>query len=97
MKKITLLITFLMTIIAFNANAQFGCATGVSISDGYTASGITTPGTGGAEDWNSPNPTSSCSSNASYWDDDVYMFTYTAGGTDEEISMTTSIMSEHNS
>jgi hypothetical protein len=89
MKKITLLITFLMTIIAFNANAQFGCATGVSISDGYTASGITTPGTGGAEDWNSPNPTSSCSSNASYWDDDVYMFTYTAGGTDEEISMTT--------
>jgi len=48
--------------------------------------GIITPGNGGPEDWNI-NPTGT-SINASYWDDDVYMFEYTAGATAENISMT---------
>lgn len=86
MKKNTLLL-FAILAFVFSANAQFGCASGVVITDGYTASGITTPGTAGAEDWNSPNPTDGCGSNTSYWDDDVYLFTYTAGATDESISM----------
>lgn len=69
-----------------SANAQFGCGSAVVVSDGYTASGITTPGTGGAEDWNT-NPTGT-SISGSYWDDDVYLFEYTAGATTENISMT---------
>ncbi len=48
--------------------------------------GITTPGTAGIEDWNT-NPTGT-SINALYWDDDVYLFEYTAGATMETISMT---------
>lgn len=66
--------------------AQFGCGSAVVLSDGYTASAITTPGTGGAEDWNT-NPTTS-SISTSYWDDDVYIFEYTAVAAVENISMT---------
>ncbi|VXC28175.1 Por secretion system C-terminal sorting domain-containing protein [Flavobacterium sp. 9AF] len=84
MKKITLWLFLLL--ITNSVSAQFGCGTGVVISDGYTATGITTPGTGGAEDWNT-NPTGT-SINSSYWDDDVYLFQYTAGSNSEEISMT---------
>ncbi|MFZ6052032.1 fibronectin type III domain-containing protein [Halocola ammonii] len=71
---------------ARDAQAQFGCDQGVVISDGYTAMGITTPGTGGVEDWNE-NPTDT-EENGSYWDDDVYLFEYTAGPAQEQISMT---------
>lgn len=71
---------------ATNALAQFGCGSAVVLSNGYTAAGITTPGTAGPEDWNI-NPTGT-SITASYWDDDVYLFEYTAGGTAEQISMT---------
>ncbi|MBL4593186.1 MAG: hypothetical protein JKX68_05135, partial [Flavobacteriales bacterium] len=85
MKKITFLMAFL-TLLSWQANAQFGCGTGIPVTNGYTQSGITTPGTGGAEDWNI-NPTGT-SINASYWDDDVYLFEYTAGATAENISMT---------
>lgn len=67
-------------------NAQYGCGSAVVLSNGYTASGITTPGTGGAEDWNT-NPTGT-SINSSYWDDDVYLFEYTATAPTENISMT---------
>ncbi|PWH84824.1 fibronectin type III domain-containing protein [Brumimicrobium oceani] len=66
--------------------AQFGCATGVAITNGYTATGITTPGTGGVEDWNINPPGSIVP--GYYWDDDAYMFEYTAGATAEEITMT---------
>ena len=85
MKKITYL---LIALVAFcwQSNAQFGCGSAVVITDGYTATGITTPGTGGAEDWND-NPTGT-SISGSYWDDDVYLFEYTSGATAEEISMT---------
>jgi hypothetical protein len=91
MKKITfLLFTFLLLLSSWQSQAQFGCGSGVVISDGYTVSGITTPGTAGAEDWNSPNPVSMSNGvNAFYFDDDVYMFQYTAGATVEQISMTT--------
>jgi len=88
MKKTTLLFAFLTVVFTYKSYAQFGCASAVVLTNGYTASNITTPGTGGTEDWNSPNPTNSCASNASYWDDDVYLYTYTAGGTPEDISMT---------
>ena len=89
MKKITLLFLFFTLAFSIKGFAQFGCESGVVITDGYTASGITTPGTAGAEDWND-NPTVQCGSvSNSYWDDDVYLFTYTAGATDEEVSMTT--------
>lgn len=84
MKKITLWLFLLL--ITNSVFSQFGCGSAVVISDGYTATGITTPGTGGVEDWNT-NPTGT-SINASYWDDDVYLFQYTAGVNSEEISMT---------
>jgi len=71
---------------ASSAMAQFGCGSAIVVTDGYTATGITTPGTGGPEDWND-NPTGT-SINSSYWDDDVYLFEYTAGATAEQISMT---------
>lgn len=64
---------------------QFGCGNGVVLSDGFTQMGITTPGDGGPEDWN-VNPTGT-SIFEDYWDDDVYLFEYTAGATFEEISM----------
>ncbi|RYM35777.1 T9SS type A sorting domain-containing protein [Brumimicrobium glaciale] len=67
-------------------SAQFGCATGVAITNGYTATAITTPGTGGVEDWNINPPGSIIP--GYWWDDDVYMFEYTAGATAEEITMT---------
>ncbi|MCW8897886.1 MAG: fibronectin type III domain-containing protein, partial [Flavobacteriales bacterium] len=84
--KVFTLFSFFTFMINYNAYAQFGCGTGVVISNGYTQMGITTPGSGGAEDWNT-NPTGT-SINASYWDDDVYLFEYTAGATAENISMT---------
>nr|WP_299206659.1 fibronectin type III domain-containing protein [uncultured Brumimicrobium sp.] len=65
---------------------QYGCGSAVGITDGYTSMGITTPGNAGPEDWND-NPTGT-SINVNYWDDDVYLFEYTAGATAEEISMT---------
>ena len=89
MQKITfkVLAMLALTLSGFVANAQFGCGSGVVLTNGYTASGITTPGNGGSEDWNT-NPTDS-SINALYFDDDVYLFQYTAGATGEFISMTT--------
>ena len=56
------------------------------VANGFTQIGITTPGVGGPEDWNT-NP-SGTSISSSYWDDDVYLFEYTAGVTNENISMT---------
>ncbi|GGG43015.1 T9SS type A sorting domain-containing protein [Bizionia arctica] len=96
MKKITFLFAFLLTLVGYQSHAQYGCASGIPITDGYTATGITSPGTGGPEDWNDPNPsTINMCQNAtgaalspSYFADDVYLFTYTAGANDEEVSMT---------
>jgi hypothetical protein len=85
MRKITLLCIALLAF-CWQANAQFGCGSAVALTNGYTASGITTPGNGGPEDWND-NPTDGCGVSNFYWDDDVYLFSYTAGATDEEISM----------
>jgi hypothetical protein len=85
MKKITiLLLTFFAS---WYSNAQFGCDSAVVLNNGYTASGITTPGNAGPEDWNT-NPTDTAPTSGLYWDDDVYLFQYTAGPTAEEISMT---------
>ena len=84
MKKITLWLFLLL--ITNSVFSQFGCGSAVVITDGYTATGINTPGNGGIEDWNT-NPTGT-SVNASYWDDDVYLFQYTAGVNSEEITMT---------
>jgi hypothetical protein len=90
MKKITMNLVFAAAtalLAMTTATAQFGCGSGVVISSGYTATGITTPGNGGAADW-ATVPTGT-SINANYWDDDVYLFQYTAGTTSETISMTT--------
>ncbi|HET8886058.1 MAG TPA: fibronectin type III domain-containing protein, partial [Salinimicrobium sp.] len=84
MKKFTLLIALLLTFV-WQGQAQYGCESAVVISDGYTVTGVTSPGTGGAEDWNE-NP-SGTSINSSYWDDDVYLFEYTSGATAETISI----------
>jgi len=89
MKKITkklLLSGMALFLGASTSLAQFGCGLAIVLTNGYTATGITTPGTGGLEDWNI-NP-SGTSLNASYWDVDVYLFEYTAGSTAEGISMT---------
>ena len=86
MKKFTLL-GILLTLFSFSSYAQFGCGSAVVLTNGFTQSAITTPGNGGLQDWNT-NPTGT-SISASYWDDDVYLFQYTAGAIDESISMTT--------
>ncbi|HEX8270878.1 MAG TPA: T9SS type A sorting domain-containing protein [Flavobacterium sp.] len=89
MKKITLkyLLTLTILFTSLVASAQFGCNSAVALTNGYTATGITTPGNGGPQDW-ATLPTGT-SISASYWDDDVYLFSYTAGATAEQISMTT--------
>ncbi|GAA0876749.1 hypothetical protein GCM10009118_31590 [Wandonia haliotis] len=79
-------LSLLFGAVGFNTQAQFGCGSGVVITDGFTQSGITTPGNGGVEDWNT-NPTGT-SIDELYWDDDVYLFEYTSGSLVEEISMT---------
>ncbi|OIQ29006.1 MAG: hypothetical protein BM564_07260 [Bacteroidetes bacterium MedPE-SWsnd-G2] len=89
MKKITFILFCLTMMFSLEGYAQFDCSSGVVLTDGYTASNILTNGDGGIEDWNDPNPTDSCSENGFYWDDDVYLFTYTAGASPEQISMTT--------
>ncbi len=85
MKKITLfLFAFFLS---WQVNAQFGCGSAVVIANGYTSGPITTPGNGGIEDWSDFPPDSAGVTNY-YWEDDVYLFKYTAGATPEEISMT---------
>ena len=86
MKKNTFL-SILMLLLYANGYSQYGCGDAVVLTNGYTQDNITSPGDGGEEDWND-NP-SGTSINASYWDDDVYLFEYTAGLVDEEISITT--------
>lgn len=86
MKKITLLSLFFM-LCHIGTYAQFGCDQAIVIADGFSQNAITTPGNGGIEDW-STQPVGT-TINAAYWDDDVYLFQYTAGATDEFISMTT--------
>ncbi len=96
MKKMTFIFTFILALVGYQSFAQYGCASGIPITDGYTATGITSPGNGGPEDWNDPNPStinmcenaSGASLSPNYFDDDVYLFTYTAGANDEEVSMT---------
>lgn len=84
MKKILFLL-FVFTLGMNQLWAQFGCGNGVVITNGYTASNITTPGDGGVEDWvDSAEPVSISNY---YFDDDVYLFQYTATG-NEVISMT---------
>ena len=68
-------------------SAQFGCGSAVVLTNGYTATGVTTPGNAGPEDWND-NPTDTAPTSEFYWDDDVYTYTYTAGSNAEEVSMT---------
>lgn len=85
MKKITFLVALFMASV-MNVSAQFGCDQAVPITDGFNQMGITTPGTGGPEDW--VTSVSGTTSNALYWDDDVYLFQFTAGNLDEAISMT---------
>uniref|UniRef100_UPI003F6A009F fibronectin type III domain-containing protein n=1 Tax=Nonlabens sp. TaxID=1888209 RepID=UPI003F6A009F len=83
--KLKLLLSTVFLIASWQLSAQFGCGSAVVLTDGYTATGITTPGTGGPEDWNN-NPTGT-SITASYFDDDVYLFEYTSGATVEDITM----------
>ncbi|MFL0353003.1 fibronectin type III domain-containing protein [Xanthomarina sp. GH4-25] len=85
MKKITLW-CFAICLLAFSwqSKAQFGCGSAIAISDGYTATGITTLGDG-SQDWNN-NPPNSCL-NGIYFNSDVYMYTYTSTN-NEEIAMT---------
>ena len=67
MKKITFLLILLMTfLVCPNVMAQFGCDSAVVITDGYTEDNITTPGSGGVEDWND-NPDGSCGVDGLYF------------------------------
>ncbi|CAM3705872.1 fibronectin type III domain-containing protein [Flavobacterium gelidilacus] len=76
-----------LLIVSWQMNAQFGCTSAVVLTNGFTATGITTPGNAGPEDWND-NPTDTAPTSGFYWDDDVYTYTYTSGSNPEEISMT---------
>lgn len=86
MKKITLMTAFFM-LFFIKMSAQYGCETAVELTPGYTQSAITSPGTGGPEDWTT-SVTTPTGMNALYFDDDVYLFKYTAGDADEEVSIT---------
>lgn len=83
MKKTTLWI-FTICLFAFSwqSQAQYGCDTAVTLTDGFTETGIITDGT---QDWNN-NPPNSCVYGV-YFNDDVYMFQYTSAGF-EEIAIT---------
>lgn len=86
MKKITLLIAFVLVFVS-QGYSQFGCGSAVTITNGYTSGPLTTPGNAGPENWvTSVTPLAGTS--ASYWDDDVYLFQYTAGAIVESISVT---------
>ena len=86
MKKITFLNIFLMMFF-ISGYAQFGCGEAVVITNGFTQNAITTPGDGGEENW--ADLPAGTSIDQYYWNDDVYLFQYTAGATDESVSMTT--------
>ncbi len=91
MKKITFIL-ILCWLLSWSGYAQFGCGSAIAITDGFSQSGITTPGNGGFENWvnensldfsqDHPNPI-----NVLYFSDDVYLFSYTADS-NVEISMT---------
>jgi hypothetical protein len=85
MKKITLLLVC-FTFCLFNGFAQYSCGSAVTLTNGFSQNNITSPGNGGAADWNQ-NPIGTTIS-PNYWDDDVYLFQYTAGAVDETITMT---------
>jgi hypothetical protein len=85
MKKITLL-TILCMLFSWGSHAQFSCDTAVQLYDGFSELGITTPGNEGTEDWVTSADTGDGIYHY-YFDDDVYLFSYTAQA-DEEISMT---------
>jgi Secretion system C-terminal sorting domain/GEVED domain len=93
MKKITLLLLMLLT--TLKGFSQFGCGTGVIITNGYTSGPITTPGLAGPEDWVTL-ATPLTGTNAAYWNDDVYLFQYTAGTTTESISITVASVNSWN-
>jgi hypothetical protein len=63
------------------APAGYSCASAVAITDGYTtASTITSPGTGGIEDWvTTATVTSGNAATDDFTDPDVYLFSYTTG------------------
>ena len=85
MRNIVTLI-FLFLISVSHLHAQFSCGTPVGISDGYSASGITTSGSGGVEDWITSATT--CTISSSYFtSSDVYLFSYTTVVADENITM----------
>ncbi|CAM4112235.1 T9SS type A sorting domain-containing protein [Flavobacterium antarcticum] len=86
MKKITFF-SFLLILFFVRSFAQFGCGSAIALSNGFVQNNITTVGNGGVEDWNQ-NPTGT-TIDGMYWNDDVYMFSYTAGSSDEIISITT--------
>src|SRR5690606_19417031 len=88
------ILLFIALTFSFNAHSQFSCETAVVLTDGYTASNITTPGNGAGspEAWviNSPDCQgtggfSSTIANSTCWNQvfdtqgDDYVFSYTTG------------------
>ena len=93
MKKITFF-SFLLVLFFVRSFAQYGCGSAIPLSNGFVQNNITTNGSGGVADWNQ-NPTAT-TIDAMYWNDDVYLFSYTAGLTDEIISITTLSRNDYN-
>lgn len=70
----------LLLIVSFSKlQAQYSCGSAVAITDGYTSGWISTPGTGGIQDWVSSASSCGSASASSFTSKDVYMFKYTTG------------------
>ena len=91
MKRFLPLLTLFVCLFLWqsNANAQWGCATPVVLTNNFSVDTFfVSNGNGGFEDWNSPNPSDGCGITTSYWDDDVYLYSYTTGVNAEELTWT---------
>lgn len=89
MKNITIILSIILSNLAY---AQFSCTDTISLNDGYTATGITTPGDDGEEAWvttsldcQGTGGSSSTQATTTCWNQvfdsagDDYLFSYTTG------------------
>lgn len=72
-------LSLIFAFLGFSIQAQFSCSSAVAINNGYTSGWITTPGTGGAQDWVTSAASCAVAASSSFTDKDVYMYKYTTG------------------
>jgi hypothetical protein len=72
-------LSLIFVFLGISIQAQFSCSSAVAITNGYTSGWITTPGTGGTQDWVSSASSCAVAASSSFTDKDVYMYKYTTG------------------